>query len=74
MKSRASANRLWGLLQTEHEDLFADLQPQIIMFENAKKRVFRLRTGSFADYEQAAEFCERLLKHPSQAGCIPISN
>ncbi|MEO2178208.1 MAG: SPOR domain-containing protein [bacterium] len=72
MGTRTSANQLWELLLQTHTDLFDGLQPYFVASESSKRRVYRVQAGPFANYGVVSEFCERLLLHSVQAGCLPV--
>jgi len=73
MSTRAAANRLWEVLLSHHPNLFRDLAP-IITLEPKTRRVYRISTGPFDDFQAADAFCGRLMASTIQAGCLPIKN
>lgn len=74
MGTRTAANRLWEVLTSHHPDLFNNLEPKIKLAERDDRRVYRIHTGPFPDFQSADEFCSRLMASNIQAGCLPIKN
>ncbi|MFT4797661.1 MAG: hypothetical protein ACI9B8_003819 [Sulfitobacter sp.] len=71
MSTQANANQLWEVLTSHHPNLFKDLQP-IITLEPKTRRVYRVSTGPFEDFQSADTFCGRLMTSTIQAGCLPV--
>lgn len=70
MNSRQAANYLWEWLQMESGDLFNGLNPRI---ETSKDDgLYKVRTGPFANPEEAREFCDKLLRQKRDADCYPL--
>lgn len=73
MSTQANANRLWEVLSEHHPNLFKNRTP-IITLEPKTRRVYRVTTGPFDDFQAADTFCGRLMASTIQAGCLPIKN
>lgn len=70
MNSQQAANYLWEWLQLESGELFDGLNPHI---EKSKDQgLYKVRTGPFANLEEAKEFCEELLRQKRDADCYPL--
>tara|TARA_R110002073_G_scaffold5617_9_gene34459 strand:+ start:15414 stop:16202 length:789 start_codon:yes stop_codon:yes gene_type:complete len=72
MSTQASANRLWEVLTSHHQNLFDGLSPRIQLTQSDDRRIYRISTGPFRDFRSADEFCGRLMASTIQAGCLPI--
>ena len=72
MSTQAAANRLWEVLTSHHPNLFANFAPRITLAEIETRRVYRISTGPFPDFQSADEFCSRLMASTIQAGCLPV--
>lgn len=72
MSTRASANRLWEVLINQHQKLFLNKVPIIETTAGADRRIYRIQTGPFPNFQAADDFCGRLMTSTIQAGCLPI--
>ena len=72
MQTHTSATKLWKLLKQHHTDLLAFRDP--IIHHDETRRIYRIKTGPFTNLADANRFCEEILSHSVQAGCLPIEN
>lgn len=70
MNSHQAANYLWEWLQMESGELFNGLNPRIEKSED--QGLYKVRTGPFANLEEAKEFCADLLRQKRDANCYPL--
>ena len=71
-RSRAQALVVWEALGAKHKDLFAGLEPAIERADLGERGIFyRLRTGSFADRDEAQAMCRKLADR--KIDCLVVS-
>lgn len=70
MDSRQAANYLWERLQAESGALFTGLNPRIERPDG--RSLYKVRTGPFANFEEAESFCHKLVQQNRDAACYPL--